>query len=155
MVDSSGLVLCEPIPCLSLIHTYTHIQTLSSIMMACEVAARSDDVPPLQNYVDTIYTFRERISPDKITWRIHLEAWRTGTDTYSSEWKRWTTLNPRGTRCSRRSATRLVGSSGALRSSMRWSTSWSGWWEPCRRRREYDRRQWRVVVDSRYGRMGS
>ena len=75
MVDSSGLVLCEPIPCLSLIHTYARIQTLSSIMMACEVAAQSDDVPPLQNYVDIIYTFRERISPGKITWRIHLEDW--------------------------------------------------------------------------------
>jgi hypothetical protein len=43
--------------------------------MACEVAARSDEVPPLQNYVDTIYTFRERISPGEITRRIHLEDW--------------------------------------------------------------------------------
>ena len=43
--------------------------------MACEVAARSDDVPPLQNYIDAIYAFRERISPGEITRRIHLEEW--------------------------------------------------------------------------------
>jgi hypothetical protein len=43
--------------------------------MACEVAAHSDDVPPLQSYVDSIFAFRERISPGEITRRIHLEDW--------------------------------------------------------------------------------
>ena len=70
----AGPLRADPIS-LSLIHTYARIQTLSSILMACEVAARSDDVPPLQNYIDTIYTFRERISPGEITRRIHLEDW--------------------------------------------------------------------------------
>jgi hypothetical protein len=50
-------------------------QTLSSILVACEVAVDSDDVPPLQNYADSIYAFRERISPGEITRRIHLEDW--------------------------------------------------------------------------------
>lgn len=50
-------------------------QTLSSILVACEVAVRSDDVPPLQNYADSIFTFRERISPGEITRRIHVEEW--------------------------------------------------------------------------------
>ena len=43
--------------------------------MACEVALESDDVPPLQNYADSIYAFRERISTGEITRRIHLEDW--------------------------------------------------------------------------------
>ena len=50
-------------------------QTLSSILVACEVAVRSDDVPPLQNYADSIFAFRERISPGEITRRIHVEEW--------------------------------------------------------------------------------
>lgn len=50
-------------------------QTLSSILVGCEVAVDSDDVPPLQNYADSIYAFRERISPGEITRRIHLEDW--------------------------------------------------------------------------------
>ena len=50
-------------------------QTLSSILMACEVAVDSDDVPPLQNYADSIFAFRERISTGEITRRIHLEDW--------------------------------------------------------------------------------
>jgi hypothetical protein len=50
-------------------------QTLSTILMACEVAAQSDDVPPLQSYVDSIFAFRERNSPGEITRRIHLEEW--------------------------------------------------------------------------------
>ena len=50
-------------------------QTLSSILVACEVAVDSDDVPPLQNYADSIYAFRECISPGEITRRIHLEDW--------------------------------------------------------------------------------
>jgi hypothetical protein len=53
--------------------------------MACEVAARSDEVPPLQNYIDTIYVFRERISPGEITRRIHLEEWRRYTYTRAEE----------------------------------------------------------------------
>jgi hypothetical protein len=43
--------------------------------MACEVAAQSDDVPPLQSYVESVFAFRERISPGEITRRIHLEEW--------------------------------------------------------------------------------
>lgn len=43
--------------------------------MACEVAVDSDDVPPLQNYADSIFAFRERISTGEITRRIHLEDW--------------------------------------------------------------------------------
>ena len=50
-------------------------QTLSSILMACEVAVVSDDVPPLQNYADSIFAFRERISMGEITRRIHLDDW--------------------------------------------------------------------------------
>ena len=50
-------------------------QTLSTILMACEVAAESDDVPPLQSYVESIFAFRERISHGEITRRIHLESW--------------------------------------------------------------------------------
>jgi hypothetical protein len=50
-------------------------QTLSTILMACEVAAQSDDVPPLQSYVDLVFAFRERISHGEITRRIHLEQW--------------------------------------------------------------------------------
>src|SRR6267154_5597482 len=50
-------------------------QTLSTILMACEVAAQSDDVPPLQSYVESIFAFRDRISPGEITRRIHLEEW--------------------------------------------------------------------------------
>jgi len=50
-------------------------QTLSSILMACEVAVDSDEVPPLQNYVDSIFAFRERISVGEITRRIHLDDW--------------------------------------------------------------------------------
>lgn len=52
-----------------------HPQTLSSILMGCEVAVGSDDVPPLQNYADRIFAFRERISTGEITRRIHLEDW--------------------------------------------------------------------------------
>ena len=44
--------------------------------MACEVASQSDDVPPLQSYVDSIFAFRERISHGEITRRIHLEEWQ-------------------------------------------------------------------------------
>ncbi|KAI9447140.1 hypothetical protein BJY52DRAFT_1313337 [Lactarius psammicola] len=56
-------------------HLHFELKTLSSILVACEVAVRSDDVPPLQNYVDSIFTFRERISPGEITRRIHVEEW--------------------------------------------------------------------------------
>ncbi|KAI9438177.1 hypothetical protein H4582DRAFT_2148458 [Lactarius indigo] len=66
-------------------HLHFELKTLSSILVACEVAVRSDDVPPLQNYVDSIFTFRERISPGEITRRIHVEEWhrycRTKEDT--------------------------------------------------------------------------
>lgn len=59
------------------VRTYTRCgkQTLSTILMACEVAAQSDDVPPLQSYVDSVFAFRERISHGEITRRIHLEQW--------------------------------------------------------------------------------
>ena len=43
--------------------------------MACEVAAQSDEVPPLQSYVESVFAFRERISHGEITRRIHLETW--------------------------------------------------------------------------------
>ena len=36
---------------------------------------RSDDVPPLQNYVNSIFAFRERISSGEITREIHVEQW--------------------------------------------------------------------------------
>jgi hypothetical protein len=65
--------------------TFDVKQTFSSILVACEVAVRSDDVPPLQNYADSIFTFRERISPGEVTRRIHVEEWhqyhRTKEDT--------------------------------------------------------------------------
>ena len=43
--------------------------------MACEVAAKSEDVPPLPIYTDALVAFRERISSGEITRRIHLEEW--------------------------------------------------------------------------------
>jgi hypothetical protein len=43
--------------------------------VGCEVAVRSDDVPPLQSYADSIFAFRERISPGEITRRIQVEEW--------------------------------------------------------------------------------
>jgi hypothetical protein len=50
-------------------------QTLSSIHMGWEAALRSNDIPPLQNYADRIFAFRERINSVEITRRIHVEEW--------------------------------------------------------------------------------
>ncbi|KAI0249301.1 hypothetical protein BJV78DRAFT_707346 [Lactifluus subvellereus] len=57
-------------------HLLFELKTLSSILVACEVAVRSDDVPPLRNYADSIFAFRERISSGEITRRIHVEEWQ-------------------------------------------------------------------------------
>lgn len=62
-----------------------HPQTLSSILMGCEVAVGSDDVPPLQNYANSIFAFRERISTGEVTRRIHLDGWLRYTHAKDAE----------------------------------------------------------------------
>jgi hypothetical protein len=34
-----------------------------------------DDIPFSQNYADSMFTFRERISSGETTWQIHVEEW--------------------------------------------------------------------------------
>ncbi|KAI0301385.1 hypothetical protein BC826DRAFT_1183354 [Russula brevipes] len=57
-------------------HLLFELKTFSSILMACDVAATSDDVPSVPGYIDSIFTFRDRISPGEVTRRNHLEDWQ-------------------------------------------------------------------------------